>query len=79
MITTGISKFQNVNTFFSGTTYALLSLLEWGAMAAFLTLYYFWVDTFSIVMFVIIGVVAILYLVNMISFVVYCWVLSRDK
>jgi hypothetical protein len=34
-----VSKFQNSNTFTSGAIYALLGILEWGALVVFGLLY----------------------------------------
>jgi hypothetical protein len=67
-----VSKFQNGNTFASGAIYALLGIFEWGALGVFGLLY--WMNKpnkFDLVFFIIVGSMGALYLMNIITFLIF--------
>jgi hypothetical protein len=75
-----VSKFQNSNTFASGAIYSLLGLLEWGALGVFGFLYFESLQwKFDLFMWIIIGAMGVIYLLNFITFILLLSVYRADS
>lgn len=66
-----VSKFQNSNTFAAGAIYGLLGIFEWGALGVFGLLYWLNFKEFNLIFYIIAGSMGALYVVNIITFLVF--------
>lgn len=75
-----MSKLQFSHTFLAGAIFSVISILEWGALGYFLYLYYTIKFTEeSMPLFVGLGALGYLYIMNIIAFIAQNVVTCRDK
>lgn len=74
-----ISKFQNGNTFASGAIYSILGILEWASLIILGLIYYLTVQQFDIIMWVIVGSLGLLYLINIPATIIMLTIIRKDK